>query len=94
MSGPEGGKSETVVISLFQSPDGDSLCPDSIIKINGPASLPVFQSPDGDSLCPDGKHVTKRYRRAVGFSPLTGILYVRTGDQSSKAVLGREVSVP
>ena len=37
-----------------------------------------FQSPDGDSLCPDSLAVTSWIESYRSFSPLTGILYVRT----------------
>ena len=36
----------------FQSPDGDSLCPDTVIELVKSQQY-QFQSPDGDSLCPD-----------------------------------------
>ena len=39
----------------------------------------MFQSPDGDSLCPDEADLGGSGRQVSGrFSPLTGILYVRT----------------
>ena len=63
----------------FQSPDGDSLCPDgSGCKSGRNCWLSVFQSPDGDSLCPDDRCFGGECSYAGGFSPLTGILYVRT----------------
>ena len=37
-----------------------------------------FQSPDGDSLCPDVGAVGAVGPSVPRFSPLTGILYVRT----------------
>ena len=42
---------------VFQSPDGDSLCPDQNARIILHTGESVFQSPDGDSLCPDGSVV-------------------------------------
>ena len=38
----------------------------------------MFQSPDGDSLCPDDRTHRATATATVCFSPLTGILYVRT----------------
>ena len=37
----------------FQSPDGDSLCPDYKAERVSTWTGDLFQSPDGDSLCPD-----------------------------------------
>ena len=65
-------------IHKFQSPDGDSLCPDEVASKAVMVMKSVFQSPDGDSLCPDHSPGMHGGYWAIGFSPLTGILYVRT----------------
>ena len=39
--------------AVFQSPDGDSLCPDLLTLGKMQQVGDAFQSPDGDSLCPD-----------------------------------------
>ena len=65
-------------ITMFQSPDGDSLCPDNFWSMSRRKLGITFQSPDGDSLCPDDGLESAGRRPRLCFSPLTGILYVRT----------------
>ena len=62
----------------FQSPDGDSLCPDYEYNNGMESAGRRFQSPDGDSLCPDRLMRETSQLKTGSFSPLTGILYVRT----------------
>ena len=64
----------------FQSPDGDSLCPDKEMEEMKTLMIELFQSPDGDSLCPDFPFRLWDRNHGSRFSPLTGILYVRTDD--------------
>ena len=79
----------------FQSPDGDSLCPDLEFLAYHKYGYWKFQSPDGDSLCPDT--LPNQFPLGPsysGFSPLTGILYVRTKEPSKTWTWASCVSVP
>ena len=56
----------------FQSPDGDSLCPDMADSGELSGGSIMFQSPDGDSLCPDSKmhHIHGGARKWLKFALL------------------------
>ena len=54
MSGPVSKEKHLSSLTFpFQSPDGDSLCPDVVVVVLSAMVAHAFQSPDGDSLCPD-----------------------------------------
>ena len=94
MSGHGYPENEGDPVLKFQSPDGDSLCPDKEGWQFGNAFAKGFQSPDGDSLCPDFEVVVPLGPPPPCFSPLTGILYVRTLTLSCLGDHGLNVSVP